>query len=161
MPNSCANSNSNSLVKWLVFGRIPFDLKYNTRFFFCCHEVDVIRWCVGSWNRKLNAGDSGVNRFNDDQHCGFSVRCLKDTEEWKSCWSYCWRCVGVEPQCAKWNLKSRLGWWWQYWCIRPPCPFECIFIKRCRWWRHRGLDGRLCRCTMPVWYAAPIKGMFP
>jgi len=35
---------------------------------------------TNAWNRKLNAGDAEVNRFNDDQRYGFSVRCLKDTE---------------------------------------------------------------------------------
>ena len=36
---------------------------------------------TNAWNRKLNAGDAEVNRFNDDQRYGFSVRCIKDTEE--------------------------------------------------------------------------------
>ena len=35
---------------------------------------------TNAWNRKLSAGDAEVNRFNDDQRYGFSVRCLKDSE---------------------------------------------------------------------------------
>ena len=34
-----------------------------------------------AWYRELELGDAEVNRFNNNQNSGISVRCIKDTEE--------------------------------------------------------------------------------
>lgn len=31
-----------------------------------------------AWNQSMSSRNSNVNRFYDDEHCGFSVRCIKD-----------------------------------------------------------------------------------